>query len=187
VTSRDRGHVLSANGLASRVVPFGYHPAAAGPLLAPSAVERDVAVSILGRGLDGRPGRRSRTLARLVPAIERLGPVVLVDGVWGAARDALLARTRIVLDVQNAAGNFGGLRFVTALAAGAALVTDTLDDPFPFESGIDHLEAPVDGLVAAVSALLDDEPRRQALVEAGQARLVDELSMRCSLERVLVA
>ena len=148
---------------------------------------RDIAVTVIGRGLRMRSSRRARILARLLPAIERLGPVVLADGVWGTERDAILRRTRIVLDVQNAAGNFGGLRFLTALAAGAVLVTDTVDDPFPFEPGIDHVEAPVDGLAAAIAALLDDEPRRLAMVAAGQARLVGDLAMRCSLERVLAA
>ena len=66
-------------------------------------------------------------------------------------------------------------------------MTDTIDDPFPFEPGVDHVEAPVDGLVAAIADLLDDEPRRRAMVEAGQARLLGDLSMRCSLERVLAA
>lgn len=187
VTSRDRGRVLGEHGIDVSVVPFGYQRAEAGPLVAPGAEERDIAVAVIGRGLHGRSSRRARILAQLVPAIERLGPVVLADGVWGADRDAVLRRTRIVLDVQNAVGNFGGLRFLTALAAGALLVTDTLDDPFPFEPGVDHLEAPVDGLVAAIAALLDDEPRRRAMVEAGQARLRGDLSMRCSLERVLAA
>lgn len=185
VTSRDRGRVLGEHGLEARVVPFGYHPADAGPLIRPSAAERDIAVALIGRGVQRRSGRRGRILSQLVPAIERLGPVVMLDGTWGAERDAVLRRTRIVVDVQNAAGNFGGLRFLTTLASGAVLVTDTIDDPFPFESGVDHVEAPVDGLVAAVADLLDDEPRRRAMAEAGQARLRGELSMRCSLERVL--
>jgi hypothetical protein len=187
VTSRDRGRVLHQHGLDVGVVPFGYHVAEAGPLVAVGGEERDIAVAVIGRGLRMRSSRRARVLAQLVPEIERLGPVVLADGVWGDDRDALLRRTRIVLDVQNAAGNFGGLRFLTALAAGAVLVTDTVDDPFPFEPGVDHVEAPVDGIVAAIAALLDDEPRRRAMAEAGQARLHDDLSMRCSLERVLAA
>ena len=81
------------HGLDVRVVPFGYHPAEAGPLVAPGAAERDIAVAVLGRGCDVRSGRRARVLAQLVPAIERLGPVVLLDGIWGAARDAVLRRT----------------------------------------------------------------------------------------------
>ena len=187
VTSRDRGRVLGDHGVDAKVVPFGYHEAEAGPLVAPDVDERDIAVTVIGRGLRMRSSRRARILARLLPAIERLGPVVLADGVWGTERDAILRRTRIVLDVQNAAGNFGGLRFLTALAAGAVLVTETVDDPFPFEPGVDHVEAPVDGLAAAIAALLDDEPRRLAMVAAGQARLVGDLAMRCSLERVLAA
>lgn len=187
VTSRDRGQILGDHGLETRVVPFGYHPSEAGVIVAPGIGERDIAVAVVGNGLTVGPGRRARILAGLVPAIERLGPVVLVEGAWGPARDAILHRTRIVLDVQNAAGNFGGLRFLTTLAAGAVLVTDKIDDPFPFEAGVDHIEAPVDGLVAAIAALLDDEPRRRSIVEAGQARLLGDLSMRCSLERVLAA
>jgi hypothetical protein len=185
VTSRDRGRVLNEHGIGSGVVPFGYHPAEAGALVAPSAGERDIAVAVIGYDSAAGAGRRSRVIARLIPAIERLGAVVRLEGVWGAERDALLRRTRIVLDVQRAPGNFGGLRLLATLAAGAVLVTDTVDDPHPFEPGIDHVEAPIDGLVAAVAALLDDEPRRRRLVEAGQARLLDELSMRRSLERVL--
>lgn len=185
VTSRDRGQVLGEHGIGASVVPFGYHPSEAGPLVAPSAGERDIAVAIIGYGLRARLGRRSRILARLVPALERLGPVVQLEGVWGVERDALLRRTRIVLDVQRAPGNFAGLRFLTTLAAGAVLVTETVDDPHPFQPDIDHVEASIDELVAAVAELLRDEPRRRGLAEAGQARLLNELSMRRSLERVL--
>ena len=152
VTSRDRARVLAASGVQGRVVPYGYHPALAGPLAVTEGADRDIAVAIVGSALDARHLRRGRVFEAILPALESLGRVAVLDGVWGLERDALLRRTRVLLDIHRIPGNFAGLRFLTAFASGAVLVTEPLDDPHPFVSGRDHIEAPTGRLVDEVAA-----------------------------------
>jgi hypothetical protein len=135
--------------------------------------------------LGARHLRRGRLFEDLLPALKALGPVAILDGVWGPERDAILGRSRTVVDIHRVPGNFTGLRFLTAFAAGAVLVTEPLDDPYPFVAGRDHIEAPADRLVDEVAALLDDEPARRTMAAVAQERLRGELSMRAILERVL--
>ena len=187
VTSRDRGRVLAMNGVAAQVVPFGYHRATWGVLMAPNVGHRDIGVSIIGSGLGSRRLRRARVLARLLPELERLGSVAHLEGLWGDERAAILRRSRIVLDIQRVPGNFAGLRFLLALSAGAVIATEPVDDPYPFEPLVDHVSASADSLVAAIADLLSDEPRRCRLATAGQSRLANELSMPRALARVLAA
>ena len=184
VTSRDRGASLAAAGIPASVVPFGYHPRHAGPLT-PADTPRDIAVLLIGTSLHDTRQRRGRILARLRPGLQRLGQVVEIDGRWGNDRDELLRRTRVILDIQRVPGNFTGLRWLLASAAGAVHVVEPMDDPAPMRDGIDHVEAPSDELVEAVARLLQDEPRRRSMVDEAQRMLGDELAMHRSLERVL--
>ena len=64
-------------------------------------------------------------------------------------------------------------------------MTEPMTDPWPFVPGVHHLEVPATDLLAAAADLAADETHRQRLVEAGQALLRDELTMRASLEAVL--
>jgi len=184
VTSHDRGASLAAAGVSAAVVPFGYHPRHAGPLTSPSAA-RDIAVVIIGTGLSSTRLRRGRILGRLRPELQRLGPVVEIDGRWGTERDAILRRARVVLDIQRVPGNFTGLRWLLATAAGSVYVVEPLDDPAPLRPGVDHVEAPVDDLIAAVTRLLADEPARRSMAEEGQLLLRGDMAMHRCLQRVL--
>jgi hypothetical protein len=187
VTSRDRARILGEHAVATRAIPFGYHPAGAGPIVPPDTSPRDVPIVVIGSGIDERRLRRGRVMAEVAPSLQVHGAMVRLDRAWGVERDAILRRTKVVLDVQRVPGNFTGLRFLTTIAAGAVLVTEPLDDPFPFVPGTDHLEAATSDLGATIAGILADEPRRRAIARAGQARLMSDLSMRASLERVLAA
>jgi hypothetical protein len=187
VTSRDRARTLAGHAIDAAVIPFGYHAAAAGPLVAPDREGRDISVVVVGSGTGEPRLRRGRVLGAITPALEAMGSLVRLDGVWGPERDAVLQRARVVLDIQRVPGNFTGLRFLTAMAAGAVLVTEPLDDPHPFVPGVDHVEARANEIPGAIAAVLADEPVRVAIAEAGQARLIGDLSMRTALERVLAA
>jgi hypothetical protein len=111
--------------------------------------------------------------------------LTVAQDVWGADRNALLRRSRVVLNVQRVPGNFIGTRLILALAAGAVVVTDPMDDPHPFVPGVHYVEAPLGSVLDEAVALLADEPRRRRIVEAGQALLTREVSMPRSLARVL--
>ena len=130
--------------------------------------------------------RRARRVDELRRAEAGSG-LRIVEGVWGAERDALLRRTCVLVDVHRIPGNFIGLRLLLSLAAGAALVTEPMTDPWPFIPGVHYLEAPGPDLLQVASELAADPVRRSALVDAGQALLRDQLTMRASLEGVLRA
>ena len=182
VTSRDRAATLASWGVVARTVPFGYHPCHAGALTPPEAGARDVPLLLLG----SRAGHTRRAAA--VDRLRANGAPhgLLVEGSsWGADRDALLRRTRVMLDVHRVPGNFVGLRLLLSLAAGVALVSEPMTDPWPFVPGIHFVEAPLEGILGAGLALLDDEARRREIVAAGQALLHTDLSMASSLRRVL--
>jgi hypothetical protein len=183
VTSQDRRASLAAAGIPATTVPFGYHPSHAGPLMSPDS-PRDIAVVIVGTYLHSNR-RRGRILARLRPALQRLGPVIEIEGRWGDDRDAMLRRARVVLDIQRVPGNFTGLRWLLAAAAGAVYVVEPMDDPAPFRVGVDHIEAPTESLIDEVARLLEDEPRRRSIASQSQAMLLGELAMHRSLARVL--
>lgn len=174
-------------GWPARHVPFGYHPQMCGPLAPPGSVGRDVDVLFLGRDVVAR-GQRARWLEQFKTQIGGRANVVVVDGgLYGAERHALLARTRIVVDIHRVPFNSTGLRFLLVTAGGAALVNEeTFDDwlPRPEEHVV---EAPRDELAGAVLSLLADEDRRRRLANASQELLRTELSMGACLERVLAS
>jgi hypothetical protein len=180
-TSRDRALALKRRGVHVDVVPYGYHSVFAGPMTADG--DRDIDVLVLA-GL-GSTGRRAHLLPRVLDELGHGVRIVVTDDRWGRERDALLRRARVLLDVHRVSGNFVGLRLVLAAAAGAVLVTDPMDDPHPFIPGTHHVEAPTTDLAHAATELLADEPRRVRMVQASQALIAGELSMRRSLERVI--
>lgn len=182
VTSRDRGAVLAGHGFDAAVVPFGYHELHAGPLTPAIDGARDIGLLMLGtRATHTRRARQVDDLRRSGSG----GGLTTAEGVWGSERAALLRRTRVLVDVHRIPGNFVGLRLLLSLAAGAALVTEPMTDPGPFIPGTHYLEAPASRLIDVATDLAADEVRRARLVDAGQALLRDELTMRASLEQVL--
>jgi hypothetical protein len=173
VTSRDRRATLLDHGLAADVVPFGYASAMAGPITPPDRGSRDLAFVSVGRLHPRLAGRRS-----IVENWRAEEPRLhVLDGAWGAERGELLRRSKVVLNVARTAGEFVGIRLVLALAAGAVVVSEPMTDPFPFVAGVHFEEAPLDRILDAARELEADDARRSRIVEAGQALLVNELSM----------
>ena len=182
VTSRDRAAILAARGIPAEVVPFGYSTRQHGPLR--PGGDRDVGALVLG----GYSGPRSHRRRRWIERWRDDGlNVELAEGVWGDERNALIRRTRVVVEAHRFPGTFIGLRLVIALAGGAAVVSETMPDPAPFIPGVHFVEAPPERLAQETAELLADEPRRRRIVEAGQALLAGELTMTRSLARVLDA
>jgi hypothetical protein len=182
VTSHDRAAVLARHGLASRVVPVGYHETMAGALTGPEAGPRDV--PLLSLGATSRHLRRGQLLERL--AADRDGaPLVVADGLWGTERSAVLRRSRVLLDVHRIPGSFIGVRLVLALAAGVAVVTEPMPDARPFVPGVTHLEVPASDLLATARALAADEDRRRTIVHAGQILLAQRLRLTDSVQALI--
>ena len=181
VTSRDRRAVLLDHGLTADAVPFGYAAAVAGPLAPPERGDRDLTFVSLGN-LHSRLAGRRAVVERWRAGEPRLH---VIDGAWGAERNDLLRRSRIVLNVARMPGEFVGIRLVLALAAGSVVVSEPMNDPYPFVAGEHFVEAPLDALLEAARELEADERRRRRIAAAGQALLATDLSMARCLSRVL--
>lgn len=184
-TSRDRGRVLAQRGVTARVVPYGYHAAFAGPITR-ADVERDIPVLLVGSQARGGHAPRGLTLARLQDKWGATGPVV-ADGMWGAERDALVRRAKILLNIGRAPGNFAGVRLLIGLAAGALVVSEPMDDPYPFVPGVHYVEAQPDDMLEVTRRFLADDDARNRIIAEGQAFISNELTMAASLTRVLSA
>ena len=187
MTSPGRVQSAARVGIASRCVPFGYHPRLAGPLVPPASGDRDIPVLMLGRDLDTRT-RRARLLAKLSAALAPDVALVSVDrGFYGPRRHGLLARARVVLDIARTPANPGTVRLLLGSASGAAIVAEEAGSADPAIPGVHYLEGAAETLPSLIRELLADEPRRRRLVEASQALLSSSLSMRACLGRVLAA
>lgn len=185
VTSPNRVAGAHLAGWDARWVPFGYHPAMAGPLVPPEQGRRDIDVLFLGRDIHAR-GRRARWLADFQATLGGGSSLVVVEGgLYGADRHALLSRTRVVLDVHRVPRNSPGVRYLLSTAAGAAMVTEESDDEWLSSPENQLVAAPLNALADAVRALLDDENRRRRLVLHGQTMLQTELSMARCVRKVV--
>lgn len=139
-------------------VPLGYTP----ELATIQAADEDIDVLFYGSLND----RRQRVLADLAAAGLR---VEAPFGLYGAARDALIARAKIVLNVHfYVPGHFEVIRVGHLMANRKAVVTElnpgeTIDpDLAPGLACV-----PYDDLVPAIRALIADPDRRARLAAAG--------------------
>lgn len=185
VVSGNRRGGAALIGWTTRTVPFGYHRQMCGTLTPADSGTRDIDVLFLGRDVHAR-GRRARWLESFREQLGR-GPnlVVVEGGVYGADRHALLARTRVVVDIHRVPFNSTGMRFLIATAGGAALVNEASEDDWLPRRDEHVIEVPRPQLAGAVTALLSDEPRRRVLVDASQELLRTELAMSSCVRRVI--
>jgi hypothetical protein len=184
VDSADRAEGALGADIPVAVVPYGYHAAFAGPLRSPAG--RDIDVLLLGH-LVGRYGRRQRLADELERRLAARGVRLarMTTGVYGAQRNAILERTRVVADLHRLPGNHPGFRFLVVAAAGAAMVTEPLARPEPLVAGTHYAEASAALMADAVLGLLAAEPERRRLVDAAQELLAGELHMRHTLPLAL--
>jgi len=104
----------------------------------------------------------------------------MFEHVWGAARDRMRKDSSIMLSV-HADGHhtyFDQFRAFEAWAAGCAVVAEESDDiaTMGIQPGVHLLTTPLEQMPATCRELLDDEPRRQAMVDAAQDLLRREFS-----------
>lgn len=184
--SHGRAKSASEAGLQVDVVPLGYHAAYAGPLVAGGA--RDVDVLFFGRFINHFSRRRPALEQLRTELQQRKATLFVVTGdLYGLERRRALSATRIVADLHRIPGNLAWQRFILASAAGAAVVTEPIDNPLPFQRGVHYLESPAAEMADMLCGLLADEKRRGELVAAAQALLATEMSMARVLPRVVGA
>lgn len=155
--------VLAAAGLPARLLPIGWHPALR---RIPVAPEQDIDVLFYGS-----INERRRVL---LEAVRDAGMRVAHGfGVYGAARDAMVARAKLVLNLHFFESQILEIVRVSYLMNNAKAVVaeinpDSIADP-EFTPGL--CGVPRDGIVAACRRLVDDQAARRDLEARALATL----------------
>ena len=162
--SRRNISALVAQGIAAPVhVPIGYMPQLS---RIPDAALQDIDVLFYGSVNE----RRARALEALRAAGLR---VHVAYGVYGSERDALVSRSKVVLNLHYYDTSIFELVRVSYLLANRKAVVAELDprtEIDPDLAGAVRL-APYEGLVEACRQLVQDEAARRDLQETGFARM----------------
>jgi hypothetical protein len=150
---------LARHGIAARHVPIGYVPELT---RIPAAPQKDIDVLFVGSIVE-------RRLAVLQSLHERGANVIPAFGVYGAQRDALIARAKIVLNMHmHDAKVFEIVRVSYLLANRCFVVSERgldLAGERPYADGI--VFADYDDLVDACLRSLTDEPARARTAQRG--------------------
>jgi hypothetical protein len=156
--------------------------------------DRDIDVLFLG----GDTVRRGAVLSTLGPLLwDRRADIRLfrftepVHGgtpglVFGRDKYDLLARSRMLVNVHrddSSPGYFEWARMIEAMANGATVVTEPSTGFEPLVPGEHFVQT--DDIAGAVRELLDDEPRRHEIGEAGRRAVLEALPLTESLTPVL--
>ena len=115
--------------------------------------------------------------------------VVYACGLYGAARDALIARSKIVLNINQYADTriFEVVRVSYLLANGKAVVSDIAPNSFVEpDMPAAVLFTPLEHIVQTCIQLLADEPRRRELERLGP-EIMQKRDIRTPLKRALAA
>jgi hypothetical protein len=140
--------------------------------------EADRTRDIVMLGGDTARRREAESLFRSSPI--PLKAEFIWSGLWGAARDACRAGSRISLNVHadSELRYFDQFRTFEAWAAGTAVVSDSFEgwEDFGIVPGLHMVMAELEDLPQACAEVLADVPRREAMVRASQALLRERFS-----------
>jgi hypothetical protein len=171
---------LSERGIAAEHVPIGCQDDWGRDL----GLERDIDVLFLG---DLRVRRRKRIVRRL----RREGISVLALGgwgdrrYWGEERTELLNRVKIMLNIPRHPGLLSGARMLLGMANKALVVAEPVYFPEPYVPGRHYVNAPLEEMVGAVRAYLEDEQARREIIETAYDFARQQLTIERSLARIL--
>ena len=145
---------LKELGLDAALVPIGY----AETLTRIAPVEEDIDVLFYGA--------MNQRRADIIQELRYRGAnVVALEGIYGAERDAMIARAKLVLNIHYYETSvFESARMVYLLANKKCVLSEDSVDP-DFVGGL--VFAPYDELVDACRVLLGDEEKRKQIAEKG--------------------
>jgi hypothetical protein len=178
-SNQTRVRFLRSRGISAEMIPVGYHPGWGRNRQLP----RDTDVLCLGH-MDRRP--RGIKLRRLQESLARRGrKLTLVSGVYGAYRDELLSRARIVLSLLRMPHDLAGMRVLMGLACGALVVSEHCADTGAFRPGEHFIMAPLPELPEVVEHYLNQEAERQAIARQGHHFVTETLTLSNAVRRML--
>lgn len=200
---------LQEYGVRAVRLPFGAVPSmtAASMTAEPPVAEhgrRDLDMLFMG-SLDPR---RGRALAGLAPSLWhrhselRLFPFdkPVTPGtpgvVFGDEKHQLLRRAKVLVNVHRdrsthlppgttSPAYFEWVRMVETMANGCVVLTEPSDGYAPLVEGTHFIAAEIEEMAEALTALLEDPDRLQAMSAAARAAVTDELSLAASLAPAL--
>ncbi len=167
-----RVEFLQSRGVSAEFVPVGYHRGM-GRL---TGAKRDIDVLFLGAV---RKTRRVSLLKQIEHQLagRSIRLVTVSSNCFGQQRTELLNRARIVLNLLKFPWDLPGMRFLMSMSCGALVVTERLDDPRPYRSGIHLVEADSEDIPAAIAHYLEHEDERRRIVDAAHRFVTRELTL----------
>ena len=169
---------LAARGIAAQLLPLGWHRALGRIPDLPEA-ERDIDVLFYG----SMSPRRKEALGAMAAAGVR---VHTAFGVYAEARDALIARSRMVLNIHQFPMQIMETVRLSYLFNNAVFVLSEDSPVNPFRD-MGLAVAPLSRLAEACRGFLDDPARRNALRHATSAAFRRALPMDVLLAQALKA
>jgi hypothetical protein len=163
---------------------LGHHPMWGRDL----GLQRDIPVLWLGK-YGSR--RRERLVLNLEADLRRRGiEMMMVDGVhhpyiFGEQRTTLLNRTKIVVNLLRTPWDNHAIRFYLATTNRAMIISEPALPHTPFRPGVHLVEAPLEQLGDTIAEYLADDALREPFVERAYTLLMTEMSLECSLQRIL--
>lgn len=151
--------VWDSLGIAATFAPFGWYP---GLDRVPGDVGQDIDVLFYG----ARNPRRDAAIAQFVKQGVR---ITVIDNVFGPRLDAVLARTKVVLNIHYYYSRILEMRVFYALANGKAVVSERAPQtevPAVYEDAVRW--SPYEHMAEACAALVADAEARAALGAAGR-------------------
>ncbi len=130
--------------------------------------------------LGGDTPRRREAEKHFLASRAPLDAEFIWSGMWGAARDACRAGSRISLSIHADAEHtyFDQFRAFETWASGTAVVSDPFEgwESFGIEPGVHMAMAAPKDMPSVCAELLADVPRREAMVQASQQLLRERFS-----------
>ena len=180
VSAAGRKSFLAERGISSHFVPFGYDLRMGRDL----GLARDIDVLFLGAL---NVPRRNRVINFL--RTQGINVIAVGDwsnpAYWGEQRTALINRAKILLNVPRTAEEFSGARILLGLANRSLVISEPMFDSAPYVPGRHFVMAPVEQLPGLIRHYLSNDSDRGRIVDEGHRLVSEELSMDCSVQRIL--
>lgn len=162
--SEFRNQVLRKLGIIANLIPHGYDPVFGYD----QHSKRDIDVLFLGDPSKSR--RRKRFLDHLRRNLAQDGITLTIeDGskgyLWGEKRQALLNRTKILLNILVCPTDMPGERLMLGMANGAMVLSEPIVKPAPFQPGKQLVTADIPEFARLIRLYLRDDTERQRIVD----------------------
>jgi hypothetical protein len=180
VCVESRQGFLATIGIPSTFMPFGYHETWGHP---DPTITKDTDVLFIG----GPTPRRAQLISALREALtdERRTMTIVERGLYGEARNRMIARSRIFLHFRNYPWELPRLRLMMAAAGRSLYVTEEFQDTKPFLSGQHFVMAPSGQLPSVILDYLKNDEAREQIVERIARFVVSDLDLGRLLLKVI--